>query len=123
MTLIRRWELLQETLALVEANDNIHINQSLIIEVVYSINQGFPTDKLGRLIAGLSERLLNNRFTNLNPEDRKDMIQEGIAEGLKYYKHFNFSKSSNVYAYMVQVIKGGHLKIFTNLIRNKKRGL
>ena len=122
---IKRWEYLQEIMAWLEKKSNLNTvqdasyNQNLLYEVVVCQRKKEISDRLGVMFLDIATKLANKY--NCNDEIKQEMIQTGVTDACHHYNKFNFYRSTNAFAYVVQIIKSGFAKEYRRQTRDRQK--
>ena len=111
--LIFNWEFEQELVS------RHSLNLPLYKEMIKCKEADKISDELALLFLKISKKVVNR--LNISDEDRKDLINHGVLFACQNYTNFNPERSNNPAAYMLQVIKSGHARIWIQLHRINER--
>lgn len=80
-----------------------YVNNADLKEEILKVKEtGRYSDKLGRMVYLIAQRL-SNKPNFANYSYKEDMISTAVLTTLKYIKNFNPEKSSNAFAYVTQI--------------------
>ena len=100
---INKWEREQHAMSIGGVT-----NGKLYKEIIVCQNQGVISELLGEMFMSISKRMVDRM--NLPEEHKDDSISNGAVQACNYYQKFDPSKTTNALAYIIQVIKQGHVQ-------------
>jgi hypothetical protein len=93
-------------------------NKDLFNEVVKSLRQNKPTEKLEKMLILLVDRI-NKKFYYANKQDSEDCKQYAYYTIFLQWNKFNPRIGNNVFAYYSEIIKRAHAQQWSMLYKQK----
>lgn len=89
------------------------MNEELLVEIAKSKKLGKPTDRFGKLVVKIAERMLKRKgFVSLTPYDiTQDMLHEAVFNMLRLYANFKPEKDDNAYSYLTTITRSSFIKV------------
>ena len=94
-------------------------NKELYCEMLVSKAQGKLTRNAQKMLIILATRI-NRKFYYVDPEDRKDCLQEALFDVFKFWYNFDELKTTNAFSYFTEIIKRGHAKSWNKIEKNRE---
>ena len=89
-------------------------NKDLLKEIIRCQDASITSLELVNMFYLISNRLVR-KFYYQNPDDKDDVIQQGVMDCYQYWHNFDPSKGSNAFAYITQITKNGFAKSYKSL--------